>query len=266
MTFYSRKLLPVLSAVLVGAGYLSHIESWLITSYDIHCAYLEDSILGIPLSVEEKKQLRDLFRWGSQLLARTLEALLWWDRNDSADPAYEFFVRFCRANCMNPQGTKKHGYLYAFPAFAAFAEAKDMVLEGHPASSAVFDQLLEVINIIFPGANFALERAILYMYHPTRPSADPMLELFRQISQDSRHFLRRSAHRDKDKDGEQGFRHAMAFQAKRLLQRQGRQEDARWVEDFINRVWPGGFLHKDDSDLDYRMAMWKQEYIIRPPV
>lgn len=210
MAFYSRKLLPVLSAVLVGAGYLSHIESWLITSYDIHCAYLEDSILGIPLSVEEKKQLRDLFRWGSQLLARTLEALLWWDRNDSADPAYEFFVRFCRANCMNPQGTKKHGYLYAFPAFAAFAEAKDMVLEGHPASSAVFDQLLEVINIIFPGANFALERAILYMYHPTRPSADPM--------------------------------------------------------DFINRVWPGGFLHKDDSDLDYRMAMWKQEYIIRPPV
>lgn len=256
----------MLSAVLVGAGHLPHIESWLTTSYDIHCAYLKDLEPANSVSAEERNRRRDLFRWGGRLLGHTLEALMWWDRKGSPDSAYELFVRFCRANCMNSQGTKKYGYAYAFPAFAAFAAVKQMAEEGRPTSSAMFDQLLEVIHVTFSWASFALDRAELYCYHPTRPSADPLLELFGQIARDPRHFLRRSNHRGKDKDKEEKWRQHTALRAKSLLQRQGRQKDARWVQDFINGVWPGGFLHKNNSDAEYRMAMKKREYKIRSPV
>lgn len=214
-----RALFKLLTYVLVGTGHTKTLVSWIIDR--------PPGIEGLPFH-----EIYSVLRWKGYMLARMLEALYLWDTEESLDAAIDYYTQISikRMHDLN----WRH-----IPMVPGFVTLKGYIIERSKLSPESYENFYKTVSQDWSLGKQHLETTETYysLFHPTHRTADRMILLLQRVERDSGHTLRKGTPIRGNRVAQQKFLFRLGYEAIRILKREGRYEEARWVFDTVTKVW-----------------------------
>lgn len=232
LTNVLRIFIKLLTYILVGAGYTETLISW-----------VKQRTLGLGDLDERSKWW--LSNWKACILSGTLEALYLWDLENSLDTAINYFTAVDNFRILKKR--RRQIDLQYIPMSLAFfflnKQMQDRRAEVSPESYDKFYRTAFAIN--FSNLDLREFNKVCHtIFHPTHPTADFLMPLLRRVRCDPSHAFRLQLTKKGGRDAQQKFVFYLAYEARKILRREGRHEDANWVFATVEELWgrKSGFL------------------------
>ncbi|KAI0839467.1 hypothetical protein F5Y06DRAFT_22824 [Hypoxylon sp. FL0890] len=223
-------LLRVISDIVVGAGHADVLKEWIHDQPEFLCG-------------KTRKEMYDLMDWKGRLLSKLLEALIWWQPDGRADPAYDLFSEMSKEHFKYRKFKLCSPYDHVPFAPSRTLLSRLMTME-FPSSPESFDRCKQWIAAhshtiaceLFQGAVYSL-------HHPTHPTADPLL-LFLHVADNTSPSsasaiflsLRYRLSSPTAMNWASFIRHIGARGAE-LLRQADRNTDAEWLVKILEKTW-----------------------------
>lgn len=239
-----------MSDILVGAGRLQKIESWLTKPN--------------PKELYGAKDRRGFNVWKGSLYASVLTSLTWWHPQGAIDNALDYFSETCE-----PMIRFEAGHFISYIPLLIITQR----LMTNPGllciDSDCFDRGLAAMRRLillvrdFGPHNF-LSMTLAKLLHPSHPDPDPFLNYMREVDEDPFHMARFYASKG-FKLKTYGLYSSMFRCCAKALWREGRARDALWSERAFRRIFgrDSGFLEAEDPLSREARRRWLDQFAKR---
>ncbi|KAK8135955.1 hypothetical protein PG984_003895 [Apiospora sp. TS-2023a] len=229
-------LLKLISDILIGAGRLRKIESWLAEPIEF------------PRGLSDRRSKRLASWWKSDLYASILQSLIWWHTQGAIDDALDYFSNSYEQ--MLTSGFESFGIsqVRARLTICKILTNRELLC----ISSSCYDRCLATMERF---SDFLMdftslrhfELARIKLNHPFVPDPDPFLNFVREVESDPLHNYRFYGRKGR-KDKPQALYFAMVSDCRVKLRSQGRAGDAIWLLRAFNKLWgsDSGYLDTED--------------------
>ncbi|KAK7954323.1 hypothetical protein PG996_015207 [Apiospora saccharicola] len=229
-------LLELISDILIGAGRLKKIESWLAEP------------LQLPRGLSDNRSIRSAGRWKSDLYVSILHSLIWWHPQGAMDDALDYFSNtydqwlasgFKRVGVSQVRASVTIGKIMTNRELLCISSSC------YDRCLATTERFLDLVMDCFPQRDFELAR--IKLNHPFNPDPDPFLNFVREVESDPLHNFRFSARMD-GKYKPQALYYAMVRDCQVILKSRGRAGDGLWLYRAFDKLWgsDSGYLDTED--------------------
>lgn len=234
-----RHFVDLLVAALMRAGHEEYIWEWI---------KLDQALADEEPDFKLSKRMYHRYRWKGRLLASIVSVNLrspHWERQ-SADAALVSYLRACKLKAASSEGSHMR-FLPLGPAGLllcnAFHKGPHWYRNTNPR---LFESFMVTVQHAFGGLSLELEKASLWLDHPTNPTAQPLYKYYKSIversSLPSRWHMGQAMRNDDPVEEEDSPVHSyhrlLMTEAMCLLRDEGCSAEAAWMEERITRLFP----------------------------
>ncbi|KAK8004222.1 hypothetical protein PG989_003941 [Apiospora arundinis] len=207
-----KKLLALISDILIGAGRLQKLESWLLEPW------------FPPTTLPSKCWDGGDHPWKGNLYGSMFESLVWWHPSGDMDDALDYFLK---------------SHKYVFHTVFGYVQARVSMLRilGNPKglcfNPGLFGRCITALERLTLEEDELDPRGLLRLAsiklrHPLDPNPYPFLWFMRDVDSDPLH-ARRTLASNEQKHALGDFYYANTRLTQYLLNRRGRVDDGKWL-------------------------------------